>query len=57
MSTDLTEARPLIRTELFVKTSDGKQQISGLVDCGATLDFVSEDFVRRFSLPTRKSKV
>jgi hypothetical protein len=31
--------------------------ISGLVDCVATLDFVSKDFVRRFSLPTRKSKV
>jgi methyl coenzyme M reductase subunit C len=29
--------------------------ISGLVDCAATLDFVSEDFVRRFVLQTRKS--
>jgi hypothetical protein len=28
---------------------------SGLVDCAATLDFVSEDFVRRFTLHTRKS--
>jgi hypothetical protein len=25
------------------------------VDCAATLDFVSEDFVRRFALQTRKS--
>jgi hypothetical protein len=54
MSTDLTEARPLIRTELNVKTHDGGQLISGLVDCVATLDFVSEDSVRRFSLSTRK---
>jgi hypothetical protein len=27
----------------------------GLVDCAATLDFVSEDFVRRFALHIRKS--
>jgi hypothetical protein len=39
--TDLTEARPLIRTELTVKTHNGGHQISGLVDCAATLDFVS----------------
>jgi hypothetical protein len=38
-----------------VKTHDGGHQISGLVDCAATLDFVSEDFVRRFALHTRKS--
>jgi hypothetical protein len=31
-------------------------QISGLVDCAATLDFVSEDFVRRLALQTRKSE-
>jgi hypothetical protein len=53
--TNLTEARPLIRTELSVKTPNGEQLISGLVDCAATLDFVSEDFVRRFALPTRMS--
>jgi hypothetical protein len=53
--TDLKEARPLIRTELTVQTPDGGHQISGLVDCAATLDFVSEDFVRRFALQTRKS--
>jgi hypothetical protein len=53
--TDLTEAGPLIRAELTVKTLDGEHQISGLVDCAATLDFVSEDFVRRFALQTRKS--
>jgi hypothetical protein len=52
---DLTEARPLIRNELTVKTPDGGHQISGLVDCAATLDFVSEDFVRRFPLQTRKT--
>jgi hypothetical protein len=52
---DLTEARPLIRTELNVKTPDGGQLISGLVDCAATLDLVFEDFVRRFALPTRNS--
>jgi hypothetical protein len=44
------ETRPLVRTELTVKTLDGGHQISGLVDCAATLDFVSEDFVRRFAL-------
>jgi hypothetical protein len=48
--TDLTEARPLIRTELNVKTPDGGRQIYGLVDCIATLDFV-----RRFALQTPKS--
>jgi hypothetical protein len=53
--TDLTEARPLIRTKLTVKTHDGGHQIYGLGDCAATLDFVSEDFVRRFALQTRKS--
>jgi hypothetical protein len=26
-----------------------------MVDCAATLDFVSQDFVRRFALQTRKS--
>jgi hypothetical protein len=51
---DLTEARPLIRPEQTVKTLDGGHHISGLVDCAATLDFVSEDFVRRFALQTRK---
>jgi hypothetical protein len=39
--TDLTKARPLIRTELTVKTTEGEHQISGLVDCAATLDFVT----------------
>jgi hypothetical protein len=34
--TDLTEARPLIRTELTVKNPDGGHQINGLVDCAAT---------------------
>jgi predicted aspartyl protease len=38
-----------------VKTHDGGHQIFGLVDCAATLDFVPEDFVRRFALQTRKS--
>jgi hypothetical protein len=40
---------------MTVKTLDGGHQITGLVDCAATLDFVSEDFVRRFALHTRKS--
>jgi hypothetical protein len=53
--TDLAEARSLIRTELTTKTYDGGQLISGLADCAATLDFVSQDFVRRFDLQTRKS--
>jgi hypothetical protein len=57
LSTDLTEARSLIQIELSVITLDGEQLISGLVDCAATLDFVSEDFVRHFSLQTHKSKV
>jgi hypothetical protein len=52
---DLTEARPLIRTEVTVKTLDGGHRISGLVDCVATLDFVSEDFVRRFAFRTRQT--
>jgi hypothetical protein len=56
MLTDLNEARLLIRNELNVKTPNCGQLISGLVDCAATLDFVSEDFVRRFALQTRKSQ-
>jgi hypothetical protein len=52
---DLTEARPLARTQMNVKTHDGGQLVIGLVDCAATLHFVSEDFVRRFALQTRKS--
>jgi hypothetical protein len=39
-----------------VETHDGGQPISGLVDCGAPLDFVSKKFVRRLSLSTRKSQ-
>jgi hypothetical protein len=38
--TDLIEARPVILTEVNVKTHDGGQLISGLVDCDATLDFL-----------------
>jgi hypothetical protein len=53
--TELTEARPLIRTQLTVKTPYGRQLIYGLVNCAATLDIVSEDVVRRFALQTRKS--
>jgi hypothetical protein len=56
MLTDLTEARPSIRNELVVKTLDGGQLISVIIDCAATLDFVSKDFVRRFALQTRKSQ-
>jgi hypothetical protein len=41
MLTDLNEAWPLIRTELTVKTLDGRQLFSAVVDCAATLDFVS----------------
>jgi hypothetical protein len=39
--TAITEARPWIRTELTVIFFDGGHQITGLVDCAATLDFVS----------------
>jgi hypothetical protein len=53
--TDFTETRPLILTELIVKIPNGGQVISGLLDCVVTLDFLSEDFVRRFALQTRKS--
>jgi methyl coenzyme M reductase subunit C len=38
-----------------VKTHDGGLLFFGLVDCAATLDFVFEEFVRRFALQTRKS--
>jgi hypothetical protein len=55
--TDLSEARPLILTELNVKTPGGGQLIYGLVDCAATLDFGLEYFIRRLSLKTHKSKV
>jgi hypothetical protein len=39
-----------------VKTLDGGQKISILVVCVAILYFMSEEFVRRFSLSTLKSK-
>jgi hypothetical protein len=39
MLNGLTEAHPLIRTELNVKTHDSGQLILGLVNCAATLDF------------------
>jgi hypothetical protein len=45
--TDLTEARPLIQVKLTVKIHNFGHKTSGLVDCVAPLDFVSEDFVRR----------
>jgi hypothetical protein len=48
----LTEARPFNRTELNVNF-DGEQQLFGLVDCAATLDFVTNDFARHFSVPTQ----
>jgi hypothetical protein len=54
--TDLTEARPLIRSELTLKTPNGGQLISGLFDCAATVDFELEDIVRRFSLIARSSQ-
>jgi hypothetical protein len=38
-----------------VEIHDGGQLFYGLVDCAATLDFVSKDFVRCFALQTRKS--
>jgi predicted aspartyl protease len=38
-----------------MKTPNGGHHIFGLVDCVATLDFVSEDIVRHFALQTRKS--
>jgi hypothetical protein len=38
-----------------VKTLNGGDHIFGLLDCASTLDFVSEDIVRRFALQTRKS--
>jgi hypothetical protein len=56
MLTNLTEARPLNRSEMKVKTPNGGQRSFGLVDCAATLDFVFGDFVRHFSLQTHKSK-
>jgi hypothetical protein len=55
--TDLTEARPLIRTKLNVKNYNGGHLIFGSFDIVAALDFVSKDFARRFSLPSLKSKV
>jgi predicted aspartyl protease len=39
-----------------LKTRNGGQLISGITDCGATLDIVCEDSVPRFALQTRKSQ-
>jgi hypothetical protein len=55
MLTDLTEARPLIRTKLNVKTHVSGQLVSGLVDCVATLDLVLKDFVHRLHALERTS--
>jgi hypothetical protein len=55
--TDLTEASPFSRTEMAVKSPNGGNLIPLLVNYVATLDFVSQDFVRRFFLQTHKSKV
>jgi hypothetical protein len=46
----------LIRVELTPKTPNGGQLVSVLLDCVATLDFLSEDFVRHCTLQTRKSQ-
>jgi hypothetical protein len=48
MLSDLTEACPLIRAELNVKTHDGGQSLYGLVDGDVTLYLVLEDFASRF---------
>jgi hypothetical protein len=42
---DLTEVRPLIQAELSMKTLDGGQIISGLLDLATILDIVPEDFL------------
>jgi hypothetical protein len=52
---DLTEARPLIRRELTVKTPNGGQLVTCLVDCAVTFDLVFGDFVRRLAMQNRKS--
>jgi hypothetical protein len=38
-----------------VKAHVGGRLISGVVDCTATLEFVSKNFVRHFAFQTRKS--
>jgi hypothetical protein len=38
------------------ESHDGGEQFFRFIDCTTTFDFVSEDFVRRFSIPTVKSK-
>jgi hypothetical protein len=55
--TYLAITRPFLQAELNVKAHEGGELTSGLVDYAATHDFPPQDFVRRFSLPTRKSKV
>jgi hypothetical protein len=50
-----TEIRPLLQVILTDLTSDGQRHQTSLVDCTATLDFVSEDFVKRVGLLMRKS--
>jgi hypothetical protein len=52
---DHTEVRPLLQIDLSVSTSAGQRHTTLLVDCAATLNFVSEDFVTRMGLHTRKS--
>jgi hypothetical protein len=54
--TDVSEIRLLLRAKLIVKIPSGGQNISGLPNYAATLELVYNDFVKRFSLPTRKSE-
>jgi hypothetical protein len=51
---DHTEICPLLRIVLSVSTSAGQRHKKSLVDCAATLDFVSEDFATRMGLHARK---
>jgi hypothetical protein len=40
---------------MTMKTHNGGQLVTCLVECAPTLDFLFEDFVRRLAMRTRKS--
>jgi hypothetical protein len=53
--TDLSEIYPFSQIILSVFTSARQRQQPALVDCAATLDFVSKGFVTQMELKVRKS--
>ena len=52
----LDEGPKCILIPVHLRTTDTMQEVNSeaLVDCGATGDFIDEEFVQRTELPTRR---